>query len=112
MVVDDNAEMRRLLCSIVGRSNSLLECDDGQQAVDAYPQFSPDWVFMDVEMPGKDGLTATEEICRSYPEARVVMVTRHADQETREAAAAAGACAYVDKENLFELRQIIAGKAR
>lgn len=108
MIVDDNADMRRLVTSFVKKNgDSIVECEDGSQAVESYRNFLPDWVLMDIEMPIKDGLTATREICAAYPHARVVMVTRHSDHATRAAAAEAGACHYVQKENLFELRGIL-----
>ena len=54
-----------------------------------------------------DGLTATREIIAAYPEAKVVIVSRHGDEQTREAARAAGACGFVLKENLLALRELI-----
>lgn len=108
MIVDDNAEMRKLLRSFVTKTgDSIVECENGSQALEAYRNFLPDWVLMDIEMPVKDGLAATREIHSAYPQARVVMVTRHVDAATRAAAAEAGACHYVQKENLFELRGIL-----
>ena len=62
---------------------------------------------MDVEMAEKDGLTATREICAAYPKARVVIVTNYDGEEMREAAKRAGACGFVMKENLLELRDIL-----
>ncbi len=73
---------------------------DGAEALDAYHRCLPDWVLMDIEMEEVDGITATREILLSYPRARVVIVSKYADDQTREAARKAGACGYVLKENL------------
>lgn len=51
--------------------------------------------------------TATREITDAYPEAKVLIVTKHETERLREAARASGACGYVLKENLLEIRGII-----
>src|SRR5688500_18812459 len=108
LIVDDNSDMRRLMRSIVKNArHSIFECENGATAVDAYREHRPDWVLMDVDMPVKDGLTATSEICAEFPEARVVIVTKHSDDAMREAAAGAGACGFVVKENLMELLSVL-----
>jgi CheY-like chemotaxis protein len=108
MIVEDNPDMRRLLRSIVKKvSDSIFECADGAEALATYREHLPDWVLMDVEMREMDGLTATREIRSCFPQARVVIVTDHGDQPTRDAAAAAGACAFVTKTDLCKLRGIV-----
>jgi CheY-like chemotaxis protein len=108
MIVDDNPAMRRLLRSVVrGASESIWEYTDGTDALNAYREHLPDLVLMDIEMPHTDGLTATRAIRGEFPNARVVIVTQHADALTRSAAAAAGACAFVPKTDLSELRGIV-----
>ena len=108
LIVDDNSSMRRLIGRVVGEfACELIECSDGAEAFAAYEQHQPDWVLMDIEMQTKDGLTATREICAAYPDARVVIVTHYGDPAFRHAADRAGACGYVLKENLFELRNML-----
>ncbi|MEO7509725.1 MAG: response regulator [Pyrinomonadaceae bacterium] len=108
MIVEDNPDMRRLLQSIVKKvGDSIFECADGAEALATYRENLPDWVLMDVEMREKDGLTATREIRSFFPQARVVIVTDHGDQPTRDAATAAGAYAFVTKTDLSKLRGIV-----
>ena len=110
LIVDDNALMRRTIAFAVrDLTDQIIECADGAEALNAYSLNLPEWVLMDVEMSEKDGLTATREICAMYPKARVVIVTNYGDAGIREAAAKAGACGYVMKENLLELRGILGG---
>lgn len=109
LIVEDNAEMRRLIVKIVSRlSHSIFECIDGCDAFEAYEQYLPDWVLMDVEMKTTDGITATRQITGVYPRARIVIVTNYKDDAVRRLAYAAGASGYVHKENLIELRQMLA----
>ena len=108
LIVDDNAKMRRLIKSVVfDLADQLLECEDGADALQAYTNFHPDWVLMDIKMPNIDGLTATHAIMSSFPNANVCIVTDYADKKTREAAKIAGAKEYLTKENLYHLREIL-----
>jgi DNA-binding NarL/FixJ family response regulator len=54
-----------------------------------------------------DGLTATRELRAAHPEARVIIVTKHNDEQLRDAAFKNGACGFVLKENLLDLRSLI-----
>lgn len=108
LIVEDNEPMRGLISSIVGDMfEDITECCDGSEALGAYAQCQPDWVLMDIRMPGLDGIAATTRIKGAFPEARVVMVTDYDNSRLREAARNAGACAYVLKEDLLDLRHII-----
>lgn len=108
LIVDDNRVMRHTIMRVVrDLTDEIIECADGAQAFSAYQANLPEWVLMDIEMTEKDGLTATREICAAYPKARVMIVTNYGDEAMREAAAKAGACGYVMKENLLELRGIL-----
>ena len=51
--------------------------------------------------------TAMRQLCAAHPEARIVIVTRHKNEETRAAAFTNGACGFVPKENLLELRSLL-----
>ena len=109
LIVDDNAVMRRTIRYAVREfAREINECEDGAEALSAYEEHQPDWVLMDIEMREKDGLTATREICASFRDAKIVIVTKYGDAATREAARTAGACGFVIKENLLELRAVIA----
>lgn len=78
VIADDHVLLRAGLVAIL-RSEPELEvveeCDDGPSAVSACAEFAPDLVLMDVQMPGGDGLDATEEILRRFPDVRVIVLT-------------------------------------
>ena len=108
MVVDDSPEMRRVVGrTLAGVATEIVECGDGAEALTVYARSRPDWVLMDVEMAGVDGITATSQIVEAFPDARVVILTAHGAEPLRAAAREAGACAYVLKENLLELRRLL-----
>ena len=50
---------------------------------------------------------ATRSIKADYPEARILIVTSHESDSMREAAREAGACGYVLKENLLDVRKMV-----
>jgi len=71
--------------------------DDGFLGVKAALQHQPDLIIMDIGLPRKDGIAATEEIKRQLPQVRVVMLTSHTDRTEVLAALASGADAYCVK---------------
>ena len=108
MIVDDNDEIRRMLRDVLaGLADPIYECHDGGEAGAAYGTHRPDWVLMDVSMEPVDGLAATRHIIQAFPDARVVMVTQHADVSLRNAALEAGACGYLLKDNLLDVRRFL-----
>lgn len=72
-----------------------------------YFRWQPDWALMGIRMKRMNGLAVTRELLAVYPAARVVMLSHYNDKELREAARRAGACEYVCKENLLEVRQLL-----
>ena len=113
LVVEDSESMRQLIRRVIGDlAQTFTECSDGAQALGAYRQYLPDWVLMDIKMKEMDGLAATRQIRTAFPKARIVIVTGYDDARLRKAARTAGACAFVHKENLLELRHILIRKGK
>jgi CheY-like chemotaxis protein len=111
LIAEDSAQMRRLMRTLVeDMAGEIVECGGGEEAVALYHATRPDWVLMDIHMPGLDGLAATREIRRYDGAARIVIVTQFDEQELRRAAADAGAIGYVLKENLLGIRRMINGE--
>ena len=105
LIVDDNREMRRTIRSCVCEpADEAFEASDGAEVLEAYRAHRPDWVLMDMRMPHVDGLAATRELKAVFPEARVLIVTNYDDGSLRSSALDAGACGYVLKEKLRDLR--------
>jgi two-component system response regulator DegU len=108
LIVENSSRMRRTIRSLLGElAHEVFECDDGGQALSAYETHRPDWVLMDIGLKEVDGIVITGALMAAFPEAKVVIVTDYDDTRLRQAARKAGACAYVLKEDLFQLRVII-----
>jgi len=101
VVADDHSVfrlgMRRLLDAVAG-IDVVGEAADGDSAVAAAVELSPDVVVMDLDMPGGGGVTATERIGREAPHVRVLVLTMHADSARVRDALRAGARGYVVKD--------------
>jgi CheY-like chemotaxis protein len=108
MIVDDNDAVRAKMRAILETTAPVIcECIDGNQALDSYRRFHPDWVLMDIRMKVMDGFQATEEILSIFPDAKIVMVTQYDEPSLREKAKQVGAYDFVLKENLFDIERII-----
>jgi DNA-binding NarL/FixJ family response regulator len=108
LLVEDHAPMRETLRMLLADlAAPITECDNGAEVCACYAAAQPDWVLMDIELPGQDGITATRELLAAAPTARVLIVTSYDDADLRRAAQAAGARGYVLKENLLEVRQLL-----
>ena len=108
LIVEDNAEIRRLIISIVSDLvDEVAECSDGADALARYTEFQPDLVLMDIKMPKTDGIAASRKIIAAYPKANICIVTDYGDAKTRDLAIQSGVRNYVTKEHLFEIRSII-----
>jgi two-component system sensor histidine kinase/response regulator len=105
LIVEDNAHMRRLLVGLVRsilRPNRVLEAADGRGALQACRGARPKVVVMDVRLPDANGIELTAEIKSMLPQSVVVIVSSTGNARSREAARAAGAAAYVLKEDVYE----------
>ena len=58
LIVDDEPNVRRLVHTILSKDFTVLEAEDGKQAIDVAGTQAPDLILMDMLMPRMDGLTA------------------------------------------------------
>lgn len=113
MVVDDSrmifVQMKNML---EGTDYEVAAyCRDGEEALAQYEQVAPDLVTMDIIMPGMDGLETAQALLEEHPEAKIIMVSSLAYDDTFEEAKAIGAKSFIDKpfqkERLLEvLREV------
>jgi DNA-binding NarL/FixJ family response regulator len=77
-LVDDQPMLRlgyRMFLEARPELEVVGEAEDGRAALDLAKAQRPDVILMDVQMPGWDGITATEAIVKAYPEIRVLVLT-------------------------------------
>ena len=109
VIADDNAEVRRMIRELIEDIDTqILECSDGGDTIEAYEANLPDFVLMDINMQPVDGLTAAKEILSRHAEAKIIIVSQHQDARTRETALAIGVTAFVGKDDLTPIRDLIA----
>ena len=108
LIVDDHPGVRRLIRELVDhRAREIRECADGEEAVRVCAEFMPDFVIMDLQLPGIDGLEATRRIASAGPRTRVIAISHLKHPDVEERAREAGACYFVRKENLFDLARYL-----
>jgi two-component system chemotaxis response regulator CheY len=99
LIVDDAAFMREMLRDLLSEEGYEIaaEAADGDEAVSAYDEYSPDLVMLDIVMPRKSGLEALREIVARDPEAKVVMCSALGQESLVMEALDAGAKDFVVK---------------
>jgi DNA-binding NarL/FixJ family response regulator len=100
LLVDDHRLVREGLRRTLEEAGYEVvgEARDGVEGLELAEQLRPHVVLMDVSMPVLDGLTATRRLRTRAPDAKVVILTMHADAELVERARSAGAAGYLVKD--------------
>jgi len=91
------AGVREMLKQVPG-VEIVGEAGDGREAVELVKTTRPDVVFMDISMPGLNGLEATERILQALPNVRVIILSRHDNEEYYWRALKMGAAGYLLKK--------------
>ena len=100
LVVDDHQVVRRGVRALLEAESRLQVCGeavDGRDAIAKARELAPDAIVMDISMPNMNGLEATREINRLFPQIRIVILSQHDAPEMMRQALNAGAHGYVVK---------------
>ncbi len=116
LVVDDGEANRQLLSVVLRRAGATVEqASNGQEAVDIINLRNFDVVLMDMQMPVKDGYTATTELREHHYRKPIIALTGHAMKGDEEKCLAAGCSDFltkpVDIDALLDRIAAIVGQA-
>ena len=78
VVVDDDPMVRAALGMMLGGDSGITvvaEAGDGEEALSVVPASGADVVLMDIRMPVRDGLSATEELLGAHPDLKIIVLT-------------------------------------
>ena len=102
ILVEDDTGFRQCVKKILSSrypSIQLIEAGDGKEAMSKIDLLPPDIVFMDIQLPDKNGLELTRTIKARHPNAIIVILSNHDLSEYREKAYRNGANYYISKDS-------------
>ncbi len=106
LIADDEDSLRWVLEKGLRQAGyDVAAAKDGESALRAFEAEPYDLVFLDVRMPGMDGLTALAKLRESRPDANVIVMTAHGTMETAIQAMQRGAYDYLAKP--FDLDEVL-----
>ncbi|MCC6191431.1 MAG: response regulator transcription factor [Anaerolineales bacterium] len=119
VLADDHELFREGLANLINAQSDLAvagQAGDGLEALTLARDLRPDLIVMDIQMPVCSGLEATRLIRAAWPEARIVMLTIHDEDEKLFEAIRSGASGYLLKDTrsaefLRGIRGALAGEA-
>jgi DNA-binding NarL/FixJ family response regulator len=105
MLVEDNPSFRRVLKDNLldlFPSMEIIEASDGVEALQKIGHHHPDLIFMDIRLPGENGLELTGKIKANHPGIIVIVLTSYESPEYREAAIQCKADYFFSKDAITE----------
>jgi DNA-binding NarL/FixJ family response regulator len=102
LIVDDHPVTREGLRTALSMSDNDVEvvgeAASGEEAVDVVRDLTPDVVFMDIRMPGMDGIEATRRIKDAAPDTKIILITIDESRAAISEAIQAGVSGYLLKD--------------
>ena len=76
MVVDDDAQIRNMLCKMLKREgHNVSDATNGVQAIRRYREEPTDLVITDIIMPDKEGIETIMELKRDYSDVKIIAIS-------------------------------------
>jgi DNA-binding NarL/FixJ family response regulator len=100
-IIEDDAQTRKILAGWISRAPGFRlagEWGEGESAIKALAEQTPDVVLMDINLPGISGVDAVKRLKPQLPHTQFVMLTVYEDSDHIYNALAAGATGYLLKE--------------
>lgn len=105
LIVEDHEGIRSSLrqwLSTVFQDYVIRDVSTGEDAVDLCKEIKPDVVVMDIKLPGINGILATKQIKKMFPDIKVIMLTVYDIPAFQTEADAVGANAFISKNNMYK----------
>jgi two-component system, NarL family, response regulator DesR len=111
MIVDDHASTREMIRNFLDLPGiTFCECASGEEALLQAREFKPNWITVDVNMPGLDGFQAAEALRAEHPSAHIIIVTGYNEPHFRKLSNSVGAVGLICKENLSALHMMLSNE--
>jgi DNA-binding NarL/FixJ family response regulator len=104
MLVEDNSSIRQLLKETLEDEFPLMDIIEATDGVEAFQKIDsrpPNLIFMDIELPGENGLELTKKIKADHPDIIISILTSHHSPEYREAATRCKANYFFSKDSII-----------
>ena len=112
LIVDDEEGIRASLRGILeDEGHAVLDAATGEQGLEALETHNPDLLFLDIWMPGMDGLAVLDQVRETRPGLPVIMISGHGNIETAVSAIKKGAYDFIEKPLSLEKVVITTAKA-
>jgi two-component system response regulator NreC len=105
ILADDHAIVRHGLSKLIQQEKDMeviAQAQDGHSTVELTRELSPDMVIMDIGMPDLNGIEATRQIIRDFPQVKVIGLSMHSGQKFVSEMLRAGASGYLLKDCALE----------
>ena len=119
LAVDDHALLRKGLAAVINAEPDMklvAEASHGEEAIEEFRIHRPDVTLMDLQMPGLNGIEATNRILSEFPSARIIVLTTYNGDTQVLRALRAGARAYLlkghDRELIETIHAVYRGQKR
>jgi two-component system, NarL family, response regulator NreC len=99
LLIDDHAVVRSSLALLLNTVGAQVvgEASEGQKGIDEALRLRPDVILMDITLPDMDGIEATRQIRKAWPQARVLALTMHSEETYLVPFLEAGGAGYIRK---------------
>ena len=117
-IADDHAIVREGLKQILADSRDIIvagEAENGLDAIRLFPKSRCNVMLLDISMPDKNGIEVLKQIKKEYPDAQVLMLSMHREDQYAIRSLKAGAAGYLTKqaapkELVIAIRQVASGQ--
>ncbi|HXK93861.1 MAG TPA: response regulator transcription factor [bacterium] len=118
MIADDHTIVREGIRHVLDQEPGIevaAEAEDGREAIRLATAMPLDVIFMDISMPGLNGIDAARQILKSHPHLKIIILSMHSDKRFVERALKSGVSGYLLKnravaEVTTAIQSVVQGK--